>query len=146
MYNAPLDTVWDFIQKDEVFHPKAHSKTLRNMKAEPLSDLSMLLSYETRDESSGRWTKFVSRMTEIRPAVRVLERIEGPNAGTTTVHLYTPKGGRTIVDVLVYLHSAPGSAAKDKQKMLNTFANAYKEDIPFFQEFAKAHRASTPAK
>ena len=75
--DAPLEVVWDFMQKDEEFHPKAHAPTLRNFKTKALSEVTNVIRFERRT-SGGRWTKFVSRMTVMRPAVRVKEDLEGP--------------------------------------------------------------------
>jgi hypothetical protein len=138
-YDAPIETVWDFMQKDEEFHPKAHKPTLRNMQDQRLSDVTSLLRYEVRD--GGRWKKYVSRLTEIRPAVRVLEVLEGPTAGSTTVHLYMPRGTRTAVDVRGYMHSSELSPDELRRRYLRTWARAYREDLPYFRRFAREHLA-----
>lgn len=141
VYDAPIETVWDFMQKDEEFHPKAHSATLRNMEQKQLSEVTLLLRYETLDGDRRRWRKYVSRLTEIRPSVRILEQLEGPNAGTKTVHLYIPRGKRTVVDVLCYMCSPERSPAETKREMLRKFSQAYKEDLPYFRRFARKQAA-----
>ncbi len=139
VYPAPIETVWDFMQKDEEFHPRAHHATLRNMEAKKLSPVTWLLRYETRDERRRRWNRYVSRLTEIRPSARILEQLEGPDAGTTTVHLYTPRGNRTAVNVLCYLRSPGRSLAVARRAMLRRYANAYAEDLPYFRQFVRKH-------
>jgi hypothetical protein len=139
VYDAPLEVVWDFIEKDERFHPKAHTAKVRNFEEKALSDVTTLLSYERRKGS--RWEKMVCRMTAIRPAVRIQEDLDGPFAGSKTVFLYTPKGERTVVDVFAYVQSSELTPAEIKRERKKTWANAYSEDLPYFRRFAKQHLA-----
>jgi hypothetical protein len=86
--DAPLEVVWDFIEKDEEFHPTAHVTTLRNFGAKNLSEVTSFIRREVQE--AGRWRKMVARLTTIRPSVRILEALEGPYAGSKTVHVYRP--------------------------------------------------------
>ena len=137
VYDAPLEVVWDFLQKDEQFHPRAHTAKVRNFQSKDLSEVTTLLSYERRQGS--RWKKMVCRLTSIRPAVRVQEDLDGPYAGSTTVFLYTPQGERTVVDVLGFLRSSELTPAEMKRDRKRTWANAYAEDLPYFRRFADQH-------
>lgn len=139
VYDAPLDTVWEFIQDDEEFHPKAHRATLRNWRDRKLSDVTRLVRYQQVED--GRWRQFVARLTEIRPAVRILESLEGPFAGSTTVHFYRPRGNKTVVDVQYYMHSSELSPAEIKRRKLRRSANAYREDLPYFRRFVRKKAA-----
>ncbi|MCI4330262.1 MAG: hypothetical protein L3K19_00225 [Thermoplasmata archaeon] len=137
VYDAPLEVVWDFMEKDETFHPKAHTAAVRNFEEKALSEVATLLSYERR--SGGRWEKMVCRMTAMRPAVRIQEDLDGPYAGSKTVFLYTPQGERTVVDVFGYVQSPELTPAEIKRDRKKTWANAYSEDLPYFRRFAKQH-------
>lgn len=137
VYDAPLEVVWDFMENDEKFHPKAHTADVRNFESKALSEVTILLSYEAR--RGGQWLKRVCRMTTVRPAIRVQEDLIGPYAGSKTVFLYTPRGEQTVVDVLGYLQSSeltPSEIRRDRKK---TWSKAYSEDLPYFRLFAKQH-------
>ncbi len=137
VYDAPLEVVWDFMEKDEKFHPRAHTSEVRNFEERALSEVTTLLSYERR--KGGRWEKMVCRMTAIRPAVRIQEDLDGPYAGSKTVFLYTPQGNRTVVDVFGYGQSSELTPAEIKRDRKETWANAYAEDLPYFRRFANQH-------
>jgi hypothetical protein len=135
--DAPLEVVWDFLQKDEEFHPKAHATTLRNVKWKDLSEVTGIIRCEV-DDGDG-WRKMVARLTTIRPAVRVVEELEGPYAGSKMVFLYSPRGRKTAVDVLCYMRSSELSPQEIKRKQLRTFASAHAEDVPYLRRFARKH-------
>lgn len=140
MYDAPLETVWDFMQKDEEFHPKAHKVTLRDWEEERLSEVTQLVRYKQVED--GVWRQFVARLTEIRPSVRILEEIEGPFAGSRIVHVYVPRGTKTVVDVLAYMHSSEYSPTEIKRRKLHRWARAYQEDLPHFRAFVRQRARS----
>jgi hypothetical protein len=139
VYDAPLDVVWDFMEKDETFHPKAHTSAVRNFEERAVSEVTILLSYERR--KGDRWEKTVCRMTTLRPAVRIQEDLDGPFAGSKTVFLYTPQGGRTVVDVFGYVQSSELTPAEIRRDRKKTWAKAYSEDLPYFRRFARQHPA-----
>ena len=140
VYDAPIEVVWDFMEKDEEFHPKAHKSTVRNFKSKRLSEISIILRWEQRE--GPRWRKKFARMTEVRPSVRILEEIEGPDAGSQTVHIYRPKGNSTVVDVLSYRRSTIDSPGQIRKKWLRKFASAYREDLPYFRAYARKVRSA----
>jgi hypothetical protein len=135
IYDAPPEVVWDFMEKDETFHPKAHTADVRNFVDKSLSDVTILLSYERR--KGDRWEKLVCRLTSLRPAVRIQEDLNGPYAGSKTVFLYTPRGNRTVVDVFGYVRSSELTPAEIKRDRMKTWAKAYSEDLPYFRRFAE---------
>jgi hypothetical protein len=137
VYDAPLEVVWDFMEKDETFHPKAHTAKVRHFNEKALSEVTTLLSYERR--IGGRWEKMVCRLTSIRPAVRIQEDLDGPYAGSKTVFLYTPRGGRTVVDVFGYVKSPELTPAEIKRERRKTWLSAYAEDLRYFRRFAQQH-------
>jgi hypothetical protein len=137
VYDAPLEVVWDFMEKDETFHPQAHTAEVRNFEGHALSEVTTLLSYERRN--GVRWEKMVCRMTTLRPAVRIQEDLDGPYAGSTTVFLYTPRGERTVVDVFGYVRSSELTPAEIRRDRKRTWARACAEDLPYFRRFARQH-------
>jgi hypothetical protein len=76
------------------------------------------------------------RITTIPPFVRIQEDLAGRYAGQKKVFLYSPKGGKTVVDVYVL---TPEGVAEETRR---TLANAYEEDVPALREFVRA--ISTP--
>jgi hypothetical protein len=137
VYDAPLEVVWDFMENDETFHPKAHTAAVRNFEEKAVSEVTILLSYERRN--GDKWEKTVCRMTTLRPAVRIQEDLDGPFAGSKTVFLYTPQGDRTVVDVFGYVQSSELTPEEIKRDRKRTWAKAYTEDLPYFRRFAKQH-------
>jgi hypothetical protein len=139
VYDVPLEVLWDFMKKDEEFHPKAHAMTLRNVEVKELSEVTSLIAYEM--QSGGRWRKMVSRLTEIRPAVRIDEELEGPYAGSKKVFLYSPRGKKTSVDVLCYMRSSELSPKEIERLTMKDLADNHAEDEPFLRPFARKHPA-----
>jgi hypothetical protein len=135
VFDAPIDAVWDYIENDQEFHPKAHGSSLRNFEAKELSAVTSLISCEVR--WGGRWRKMISRITEIRPAVRINEELEGPYAGSKTVSVYSPVGRRTAIDVLCYMRSSELSPTEIKRETMKTLAKTFAEDVPSLRRFAR---------
>ncbi len=131
--DAPIDVVWDFVMKDNEFHPKAHQNSVRNMKWKDLNEITGEGTCEV--VRGGKWTKMKFRMTTIPPYVRISEEFGGRYAGQKMVFLYTPKGrNKTAVDVFVY---TPKRVAKEIRA---TLAEAHEEDVPMLREFARKQR------
>lgn len=138
VYDAPLDVVWDFMLRDETFHPQAHATSLRNIESKPLSEVTDLISCEVR--KGGKWRRLVTRLTTIRPAVRIAEELEGPYAGSKMVFVYTPRGSRTVVDVLCYMRSLELTPKQIKVDTRRTLTNAFREDAPWFSKYARSRK------
>lgn len=128
--DAPIDVVWDFILKDNVYHPKAHQTGLRNMK---WKDLNEITGEGTCVVMRGvKWRKMKFRITTIPPFARIVEEFGGRYDGQKFVLLYTPKGRKkTAVDVFVYTRK------KLAKEMRETFAKAHEEDVPMLREFVR---------
>ena len=138
VYDAPIEVLWDFMEKDEEFHPKAHGTSLRNFEAKEISEVTSLVRCEVR-EGGRQWKKMVARITSIRPAVRITEELEGPYAGSKTVYFYSPQGRKTAVDVLFYTRSSELTPEEIRRDKLTTHASAFAEDRPFLRRFARKH-------
>jgi len=130
--DAPIDLVWDFILKDEEYHPKAHRNSLRNMKWKDVSEITGEGTCEVF--RGGEWSKMEFRVTSIPPFVRIAEEFEGPYAGQKMVFLYTPKGRRTAIDVFVL---APRKVAEETRR---TLAQAHVEDIPMLRAYSRSRK------
>jgi hypothetical protein len=130
--DAPIDVVWDFILKDNVYHRKAHAG-LRNMK---WKDVNEITGEGTCDVMrGGKWRKMKFRITTVPPYVRIVEEFGGRYAGQKFVLLYTPKGkSKTALDVFVY------TRRRLAKEMRETFANAHGEDLPMLREFVRNAR------
>jgi hypothetical protein len=130
--DAPIDVVWDFILKDNVYHPRAHTG-LRNMKWKDVNEITGEGTCEVM--RGGKWRKMKFRITTIPPYVRIVEEFGGRYAGQKFVLLYTPKGrNKTAVDVFVYTRK------RVAEEMRETLANAHEEDVPMLREFARKQR------
>lgn len=139
VFDAPLEVVWDYIEKDEEFHPKAHRTSLRDFQGKDLSEISSLNSCEV--QWGGRWRRMVSRNTTVRPAVRINEELEGPYAGSKMVFLYSPRGQKTAVDVLCYMRSSELTPEEIRRDTLTNLAKTFDEDAPFVRRFARQRSA-----
>ena len=82
-----------------------------------------------------------SRLTEIRPAVRIDEELEGPCAGSKKVFLYAPRGEKTSVEVLCYMVSSELSPIEIVRVTLKELSQNHAEDEPFLRAFARKHPA-----
>jgi hypothetical protein len=138
VYNAPLEVVWDFWLNDETYHPKAHTSKVRNFKVKKLSEVTTLLRYEAL--AAGKWSKRACRMTVIRPAVRIQEDLEGPDAGSIKVYVYTPRGSSTVVDVLCWMRSSERTPKQIQNEARRMFANAFREDLPWFRKYVRSRK------
>ena len=136
VYDGPLDVVWDFIMKDETFHPQAHTGVVRNFKSKALSDVTEVLSWETLE--GRKWHARSARFTTIRPALRIQEDLDGPYAGSTKVFVYSPRGPRTVVDVLCYMRSPKLTPRQIEVDFRKTLAGAYREDVPWFRKYVRS--------
>ncbi len=135
VYDAPLDALWDFMKKDEEFHPRAHGKTLRNFQGKELSPNSFEATYEVLRGGKWRWAR--SRHSEYPPLCKIGEQLEGDYAGSVFVISYWPAGRRTRVDVRARLRSTVLTARELKAHWRESFANAYHEDIVALPKFLK---------
>jgi hypothetical protein len=130
--DAAIDVVWDFLLKDNEFHPKAHEKSLRNMKWKNLSEITGGGTCEVF--RGGKWSKMRFRVTSIPPFVRISEEFGGRYAGQKMVFLYTPKGKRTRIDVFVLTRK---EVAEETRR---TLAQAHGEDVPMLRVFSRSRK------
>ena len=141
VYDAPLEVLWDFMTSDDTFHPQAHKGSVRNFRSKALSELSVVLSWD--EKLDGTWQRRIARMTTIRPAVRVQEDLVGPWAGSKLVFVYSPRGPRTLVDVLCYMRHAQLTEKQVKSEWRKNFSQNYREDKPWLRKFARSRSDSS---
>ncbi len=134
VYDAPLDVLWEFMH-DEAIHGSAHGPTLRNFEGKELSPTCFEATYEVRRGRKWIWSK--SRHTEYPPLCKVGEHLEGDYAGSVILIQYWPVGKRTRVDVWAHLRSEVLSAKELKAHWVESFSNAYKEDVAVLPKFLK---------
>ena len=111
-FDAPIGVVWRFLQSPEV-HLAAH-KGERNHRVERISE-STLLSHSEM-EVQGQWVPVTNRVTMVPPVATIVEVLRGPLAGTKLVHVYTPAGNKTRIDVYGEL-TLPGLSEEAVSKM-----------------------------
>ncbi len=135
VYDAPIDALWDFMLKDEEFHPKAHANVLRNFEGKDLSPTSFEATYEVW--RGGKWRRSKTRITDYPPVCRVVEELDGDYAGTIFLVQYWPAGKRTRVDIWARLRSDVLSARELRTHWRESYANAFKEDLTVLPQFLK---------
>lgn len=122
-FDAPLDTVWKYLQMPED-HNRAHKS--RNYKQRPLTENSMELSWEAN--VGGNWVPMRTRVTALPPVGIAIEMLEGPMGGSKFFNLYTPMGGKTGVTVIGEFASKTIPAPQLEPAVRAFLEQAYSED------------------
>ena len=135
VYDAPIDVLWDFMLKDEEFHPTAHAHALRNFDGKSLSPTCFEATFEVR--RGGEWHRSRSRITDYPPLCRIVEELEGDYAGTIFLVQYWPAGKRTHVDIWARLRSDVLTAQQLRAHWRESLASAFKEDVSVLPKFLK---------
>ena len=94
-FEAPLEVVWRFLGSPET-HLGAHEGE-RNHRIEKVYENTLLARWETR--VGDEWVPVTNRVTLLPPVATLIETLEGPWTGTKLVHVYSPAGPHTRVDV-----------------------------------------------
>ena len=132
-FDAPLETVWKYLQ-----HPEAHGnahKGSRNRAMKPLTDTSFVVSWE--QNMNGNWVKVANRVTVFPPLGMVAEAIEGPMAGSKMFTVYTPHGEKTEVSVFGEMLGAGVPPPQLEPTVRKFWEMAYLEDNAGIREFTK---------
>jgi hypothetical protein len=131
-FDAPVETVWQYLQ-----HPEAHGgshKSSRNRSMKPLSENSFIVSWE--QDLNGTWVKVSNKITSFPPLGMVSEQLEGPMAGSKIFTIYTPKGSKTEVAVHGEMVSPTIPPAQLESMVRRAWENAYNEDAAGIRAFA----------
>ena len=91
-----------------------------------MDDRSFTLSWE--QDLGGRWVKFTNRITVYPPLGLTIEILDGPLAGSTMVHVYTPHGSKTGISVFGEFTSSQIPPRELETVVRATLERAYLED------------------
>jgi len=130
-FDAPIETVWKYVQAED--HGPAHRST-RNQQMKPLSETSFIVSQE--QNMNGQWVKTANRITVFPPVAMSIEVIEGPLAGSKMINVYTPKGGKTGIDVYGEFVSQQIPAAQLEAAVRGNLETVFAEDQAAIKTFA----------
>jgi len=131
-FDAPIETVWAFLQSPPD-HGPSH-KSIRNAQRKVLSENSFVITQE--QNMNGQWVNVANRITVHPPLAVVVEVLEGPMAGTKMVNVYTPKGGKTGIDVFGEFVSPHIPAAQLEPAARANLETVFNEDTAAIKEFA----------
>ncbi|HTT26224.1 MAG TPA: hypothetical protein VMH90_04590 [Thermoplasmata archaeon] len=123
-FDAPLDTVWKFLQSPDD-HGRSHAGR-RNIQGAPDGPDGMRLSWEQHVE--GNWVKVANRVTMFPPVAMLVHSVEGPLAGSKFMMYYRPDGARTVVNVVGDFQSKMIPPAQLQAMVLASLEEAYNED------------------
>jgi hypothetical protein len=132
-FDAPLETVWGFLQAPDD-HRASHSTTTRNHQMKPITETSFHLTQERN--VNGQWVKEVDRITVHPPLAVVIEVLEGPMAGSTMVNIYSAKGNKTGIDVYGEFNSKMIPAAQLEAAVRGNLESVFNEDQAAIKAFA----------
>ncbi|MCI4366337.1 MAG: hypothetical protein L3K08_01150 [Thermoplasmata archaeon] len=123
-FDAPLDTVWKFIDSPED-HGTSHANR-RNIQGAPDPEGGMKVSWEQNVQ--GNWVKVVNRVSTFPPVAMMVHSLEGPLAGSKFIFYYSPDGPKTGVNVVGDFHSKMIPPAQLESMVLASLEEAYNED------------------
>ena len=135
-FDAPLETVWKYLQAPDA-HGRAHTAS-RNRQMKPLTETSVLVSWE--QNMNGNWVKVANRITFFPPLGVAAEMVEGPLAGSKMLTVYTPHGPKTEVSVFGDMQSSAVPAAQLEPMVRATWERVFNEDSAGIREFAQSSR------
>ena len=132
-FDAPLEVVWRFLQSPET-HLAAH-KGERNHRVEALASNAILAHWEM--QTGDRWVPVTNRVTFLPPVATMIESLDGPMRGTKLVHVYTPSGAKTRVDVYGEFVLVGVPDAETEGAAAGGLSAVFETDNAALREFAK---------
>lgn len=132
MFDAPLDTIWKYLQSD-IDHGASH-KGRRNFERKAINESTMTLSWE--QEIEGKWVKTSNRLTFHPPIGFFVEPLEGPMAGSKFFNYYVPKGKQTEVVVVGDWSSKTIPPAQLEKAVWANLEKVYNEDTAGLRAFS----------
>jgi hypothetical protein len=136
LFEAPVETVWKYLQSSEA-HGGAHRNS-RNREMKPLSENSFVVSWE--QNMNGAWVKVANRITLFPPLGMAAEAVEGPLTGSKMFTVYTPRGLKTEVAVFGDMRSTAVPPGQLEPLVRAAWEMAFNEDATGIREFAKSSR------
>jgi hypothetical protein len=132
-FDAPIDIVWKYLEGG-LEHDSAH-KTTRNPKFQKVSDVTFIYSAERNFR--GKWAPDRMRISTFPPVSMVIEWLEGILAGSRLVYVYSPKGGKTGIDVYGEFTSPTLPPEEVEKAAREWLASEYGDDAPVIRAFAQ---------
>ncbi|HYA10630.1 MAG TPA: hypothetical protein VEH10_03030 [Thermoplasmata archaeon] len=130
-FDAPLDTVWKYLQMPED-HNRTHKS--RNFRSKPLAENMMEMSWEANMD--GSWVPLRTRLTALPPVGVAIEMLEGPMAGSKFFNIYTPMGARTGITVVGEFTSKMIPPAQLEASVRGFLEQVYNEDAAAIKALA----------
>ena len=130
-FDAPLDTVWKYLQMPED-HNRTHKS--RNFRSKPLAENMMEMSWEAN--IGGSWVPLRTRLTALPPVGVAIEMLEGPMAGSKFFNIYTPMGARTGITVVGEFTSKMIPPAQLEASVRGFLEQVYNEDAAAIKALA----------
>jgi len=130
-FDAPLDTVWKYLQMPED-HNRTHKS--RNFRSKPLAENMMEMSWEAN--MGGSWVPLKTRLTALPPVGVAIEMLEGPMAGSKFFNIYTPMGARTGITVVGEFTSKMIPPAQLEASVRGFLEQVYNEDAAAIKALA----------
>jgi len=130
-FDAPLDTVWKYLQMPED-HNRTHKS--RNFRSKPLAENMMEMSWEAN--IGGSWVPLRTRLTALPPVGVAIEMLEGPMAGSKFFNIYTPMGARTGITVVGEFTSKMVPPAQLEASVRGFLEQVYNEDAAAIKALA----------
>jgi hypothetical protein len=133
VFNAPLDTVWKYLQSD-IDHGNSH-KGRKNFERKPAGENAMILSWD--QDVEGKSVHMSNRLTFHPPVGFFVEPLEGPMAGSKFFNFYVPKGNKTEVGVVGDWNSKTIPPAQLEKAVWANLEKVYSEDSLGIEEFSR---------
>ncbi|MCI4321116.1 MAG: SRPBCC family protein [Thermoplasmata archaeon] len=132
-FDAPLETVWRFIQSQDD-HGESHPEH-QNAQMKPLTETTVQVSWE--QDMEGKKVKVVNRLTMLPPVGLAIEQLEGPLAGSKFFNYYTPKGAKTGVTIVGDFKSPSVPEAHLEPMVRKNFEHVFSQDTASLRKFTQ---------
>jgi hypothetical protein len=121
-FKASLDKIWKLNSTEgQHDHP-----SLKNLKTQPASEGSMILSYDV--DMGGKPITIRTKLTPLPPLGLYFETLDGPLAGSKSIQYYTPRGKETGVTVVGEWKSSAMSDDQIKGAVMGFLQTVFDED------------------
>lgn len=138
-YDAPLESVCDYLLKVGAAHGRAHAQSLQSVKVRA-TPCGPVVSCEV--VRGGESRKIIARSTDYPPLAVVNEEVGGDYAGSRLVFVYTPVGRRTRVDVFARMVSTKFSKLELERQTREVLASPVSEDVAALRAYLAEERGS----
>ncbi len=140
LLDAPIDIVWEYMASEQ--HDLAHRDGLRYLTVKELTPSSRRIDAERRRQ--GRWERFAGRTTDLAPVGILNEELDSSMTGTAMALVYSPRGGKTQVDVYGEIVSSTIPERELAREAREIVESACTDDLAGLSEFARGKRGAKP--